>query len=482
MTGLDGIPISENHEIIYPKVDTACDFDPLKICFQYSLQLPAEISEALVLNQITDAIRLWTDATGGQLVAQYWGVSSAVGIPYRRNPPPEESIVLDEFENPIIDGPILISFDPPAEVEFSEDEFSKAHYYVIPNLATGEGRMVWAGIYLNPAKNPLLGCRVGQDSCFTLTGQSGLSLRALVIYEMGKVLGLAPASLADSLMFPVQGSGGGKSFSVLRSHELSLIRSLYPGGAGAIPGGKITGEIIDGDSGSPWTGAHVALLPLADLPTFISSRDVSLFKHSAIAGPDGAFSFENIPVGSYVVLAESMDTDGLAGRLFGEWTRHFAREDYFPPDFYDGGGRESNYEPAVYSPRSALLAAGVNVVAGAQTEPVVVVTEATSLGQELLEAIGSNNEQLSSTELEDLEEAIKTSIQTELDAGSGGESSGGCFMSSASSKLDGSWLFLFAMLLGVLCLWRVRIRESLEISPTLHRLERRPSLQNRRDV
>ncbi len=292
-----------------------------------------------------------------------------------------------------------------------------------------------------------------------MNGFGNLSLRSILSFQIGLILGLAPSSLSQAIMFPVQNPNIIKTFGQLRSHDLNMLASIYPSEL-AGPRGRVLGRVRDGNTGGGLAGALLYLLPEDKVDQFASSSSMDLLVQSSSSREGGQFIFEGVPVGKYVVLMESLPARGFVKRLFDDWMKVFANEDYFSSEFYDGKGRESNSEPSVYSPQLVRIAAKVEVLADSATEPVVLFTQKSDEDAELRKAPGSNHEELSEYTFEDIQDLVQEEITKSL-KNQKSESSGGCGVAKGPSPASTSLVSLAWMFLMLICL-RFRFRLGLK--------------------
>jgi hypothetical protein len=455
-------PAPANSRAIFHRLSTACDLDPQRICINYQLQLPSNIQEVEVLTQAASSVQLWTTSSGAHLGSQYQGLFAGSGLPFERDG--AGSILLDEFGNQKLSGPILISLAPPPELieDFAANEVARNIYYVLPDLQNSQGELLWAGIYINPKFNPLMDCQAPAASCFSMTGFGSFSLRSIIIYQLGLILGIAASALPDSVMFPVQNPSWPKNYSNLREHEKNLVRKIYQGPEPEDLG-SLRGRVTSGDGGAGRPGASVFALAADRMDAVIRTQSLDLFSASTTTRQGGEFVFEALIPGEYLIFVESPLARGLSKNKFDEWVKRFGADEYFAPELYDGRDRESNNEPADFSPQLFRVAARVVVTAGEETSGVHVITQRSQSGSAQLVAGGSTNEILSDYEFKDLKNLIRDEIRSQLDRPEKAKGSSGCAVGTRPEKSGWGFIFVFWI---ALCLWfRFRWGQKAKLHP-----------------
>lgn len=397
----------------------------------WKLVLPPWLLETDVLPSIQWAFNLWNMEENISMNFVYAGLRLDKSIPYT---------TIDAFGNQAIEGDFFISFDPPAEVIFEDGVVSKTVEYVIPDLVTGQGEVRWAGIFFNPAYI------INYD----------YNLVSVLAHELGRIMGLAPSSQRSAILYPTRPAIE-SSLPKLSEDDIYWAASLYPV-ADFLPSvGKVSGKVINGDTGKGLVGASVSLLSLADRERFSTTLEKNLTRQSSLSSKDGQFEFSAVPPGEYLVLVESFNDISLAPELLDEWMRVFHDSNYFPIEFYDGAGRESNQESFYgFSAQSVFLAATIVVEAAGETNNIVVVTNSADSSKTKIEAPGSNHEKLSAVTVK--MGAISYSDLNLKDvsasAGAGGCQLGRSDLSDRSSLL---WIF-FALTALFLIRWDQRAR------------------------
>lgn len=431
--------ILDDLEFRYSRVTKACTQNPEKICIPWKLSLASPLQENEARLIVEDAIAVWIQGAGLPIEFEYMGLSETNELPYKRDQSGE--IILDEFNNPILEGEFLFSFNPPTEdegIQFEEQELSKSKKYVLYSESENVLSIEWGGVFVNPVYNPFGTC---SSKCLGTSGFLSYTLRSVLVFEVGRLLGLGPSGLAQSVMYPVQVPQAQKRFDFLREDDRTWIRKLY--GLSLANSGSLSGRVIDGRTGKPWSGANVLVLPLDDLSSFSETMSLNLLVHNAISKSNGEFFIPAIQEGTYILMMESMNGEALIPEIFDDWTFAFGRREYFEPEYYDGKGRESNLEMLRYSPRGAWFAAMVHVIPGEETTGIEFITNVFDENVERIEASGSNHETLSPFVAQDVTDRVKEQQSKEWDS----SSSSGCHFNLDSKPLSISfWGVLIAML------------------------------------
>jgi hypothetical protein len=151
----------------------------------------------------------------------------------------------------------------------------------------------------------------------TLTGSC--DFQQLVAHEVGHMLGLDHSGVLSSVMYPYVGKVGAQA---LDSDESIAISELYPKINRGEGGATLSGRVI-GDGGPIFAAQVVALGP--------NGEPVA----SALTDPQGNFSLDGIPAGTYRLYAEPLDGPVDVQNLSGVWRN--AKVKSFPTQFADGG-------------------------------------------------------------------------------------------------------------------------------------------------
>jgi hypothetical protein len=330
-------------------------------------------------DDIEDALELWSAVENVDINFNYQGYESDTSIPYEYETDGFTK-KLDSFGNPIISGAFHISFTPPAEISFPENTISVSKQYIVPNLSEDKADVMWGAIYLNP----------------NFEAGSDYNLKAVVAHEMGRLMGLSPSASKESLMFPVDNFPPNKNVS-LTTDDAIWAASHYAAPEIVQQLGSISGVVLNGEDGTPWLGAHLELIPSSKRDKFYQTLDRGLAIAGTFSKQEGEFKFEGLPPGEYFLIAESLGGLNISLDLFGEWVGLFGSSENFELEFYDGAGRESNFE-AIYSfsPQSIFYAAVLIVEPGDNNSGVSLITNTpNATGDEIITSDGAINEILS---------------------------------------------------------------------------------------
>lgn len=400
-------------------VKSSCGETSDDICVNWAVHLgsvsqPVELEVALV-----QALSRWDRGSLNLSVPQQ---TSDGSIPYLRE---DGEILTDEFGNSMVEGDFIVSFDPPDEIEFPEGRVVVVKHYLIPNLDSNEAEIAWAGIYINPAFNPYMDCDSNSEVCLDASGYGAFSIFSVLMFGIGKALGLNPSTVPGSVMFPTQDPSDQVNYFHLAPSDEYQLNSRYSGNS---PVGEIRGQVINGNDGSPWKGAEILAVPVQRMEDYVEG-DLASIVATTLTGKSGRFEFKRLPTGSYFLIAQSIVGDRYQPGLFDEWNQLFAQETSFPRDFYDGKGRESNHEESGVSPQAIFYAASLDVIEGETTKPVEIITDATNPEAEKITAVGSSNESLSDL----IFESINTDIRQRPELGT---DTNGCQIAAHSQPTE----------------------------------------------
>jgi len=328
-------------------------------------------------------------------------------------------------------GNFVVSFKPPTEIVFSDGEVSFTQVYVQPELTSQSGEIRWAGIFFNPKYQP----------------EKDYDLRAALLHEIGRSLGLAPSAATSSVMYPLKIQSVSKG--VLSSDDTAWAGSFYGGDAYAQKTGKISGEVLSGKDSSPWIGAHIQALHFEDQQKFAQTLNRGLFVSGAFSKEKGKFTLVGLPPGNYILLAEADTNMPVPLSFLDAWLKKFSKAEVFETEFYDGAERESNQEAILsFSAQSIYYAASVGVAAGKETTGVSFITNVGDPKTPLIKAKGSTSEVLSK-----YIPPKQAASSSESDEASPDGSSGGCHL-----KLDGDFSLasLLSLIFALFLLLQVR--------------------------
>jgi len=443
-----------------PVLAKVCGDGSENLCINWKLGVKDPSMESSIQPVVNAALKLWRmeyDAgeEGIQAAAPfkftYEGVLESNELPYETL---GEEVALDSFGNEILNGDFIVSMDPPEEIldYFQENpkDYVFSKQYLVPQLSLETADISWAGIFVNPAflPEPYGSCQ-NTPICIRMSGSGNLSLKAILVSEIGrKFLGLSASTLSKSLLYPIQNPKISKSYIEPQAEDVMWLDEIYGLTNYNIASSWIEGEIKSGLDASGWTGATVFAIPEAEIENFSISSDAALAVSTAITDENGKFRIR-LPPGQYVLIAESLNSDSFPISSFDEVTQVFGRNTVFQEDFYDGAGRESNIEPAQYSPRSIFYSALVASLADKKTTGVEFYTNEPEAEKAYL-AKGSSNELLSNFEFGDLSENLRASLALDMAWSLG--SSAGCslMVQDGTSEI----IFIF-VLLGCLVVCRM---------------------------
>lgn len=429
---------------VFPRLATTCG--SVQPCASWKLVVDSVDSESLVIDQITEALSLWTESEFLNLAFNYTGASTEKEIPYLLD---GSNRATDIYENEIIEGDFVISLNPPEDVLESlrnQNAYTESIQYILPNLETGEGELLWSGVYINPDFLPAPYGNCNGNDCIGLSGDSSLSLKSIVAFSVGQsFLGLSPSGIRKSIMYPVQKNADGRVFSEISLDDLAWLNFLYPSEA-LFSSGEITGILKDGLDGSFLEGGHVTAVSSEILDQLVAGENISFEDYivsGAVVQKEGKFRIR-VPEGDYILFVESLDGNALRPDFFGQWVKYFGSNRSFLEEFYEGEGRESNLETWDSSLATLVLSAQISVFENEVSDNVVFYTNEPSAAQNFF-ASGATNETLSSVTLADLELALREA--QERDQSLRQSQSSGCQLTQATSSAGFGFHFISLFLI-----------------------------------
>ena len=244
--------------------------------FPVSYAIDRRVADAIPggVTQIERAVNEWSTVPGAQIALQDAGVRDGL--------------------KPGKDGQSSITLD--------DDLFANQRFLALTtNWYDDSGHIIEADIQIDPS---------------AISG--GYNLQQLVRHETGHLLGLDHSAVLSSVMYPYVGTGGVTS---LDSDDRVAIATIYP--RPAVPQGATLQGRVTGDDGGIYAAQVVAL------------SDAGEPVSTALSGPDGTFTLQNIPSGNYRVYAEPLDGPVSVNNLSGTWRT--AKVTSFPTKFADGG-------------------------------------------------------------------------------------------------------------------------------------------------
>ncbi len=397
------------------RVKKLCPNDAAKICLQFQIVPDGAADSSNLRERLEYVLQRWVSDTSIPLDYSIGPDLSDNALPLIKDL--SGSPILDSFGNLQYRGNFIVSFKPPSEITFNDGEVSKTKNYILPDLLTKTGEILWSGIFFNPA----------------LRRNFDYDLTTSLFHEIGRALGLAPSGVRNSVMYPFRVERSVKSDLTLE--DVSWLGRSYGSELFKQSTGTIRGRVIDGGENKPWVGAQILALPYSKVSEFEKSLDRGLFVAGGLTHEDGEFEIPGLTPDKYVLLLESVKSLPFDISLLDLFQQKFASTKSFEPEFYDGKDRESNLEAILtFSPQSIYYAAQIVVEAAQETSDVVFVTNIGDNKKNLISAPGSSSEILSQQTPPD------TKKVEQVDAGEASESadgdSGGCSLNVNSAAAD----------------------------------------------
>ncbi|TVQ79155.1 MAG: hypothetical protein EA369_05175 [Bradymonadales bacterium] len=436
-------------------VHSDCPAELEKICISWKLHIPEgmtheSVAAKAIRDTVKSALSFWNEQLGEiELEASFLGFVDEARIPYLKDEADE--LILDSEGQAIVEKHWLFSFSdseiPSFQVGarsdlkqiFSVDDFR--------SLATAD----WTGIFLNPRYSPWKSC---SSQCLSQQFQSFYSVRSVLVFEIGRALGLEASTHARSVMNPIFEPNRQRTH-LGRVQEVAWLRYLY---GNNLQGTKLEGKIMSGLDGEPIAGASVLLIPSLKLEEYSKSdNNWDLVDAVSWTREDGSFSFREIPPGDYILLSQVSSDLMSRPFLFGDWAVSTGLPTYFSPNFYDGKARESNRETSFYSPRLAILAATLHVLHGVPNRGVELITNESLANSDPISAQGATHETLSDYVMKDILPLLQEEFAFDQEW-----RAGGCMLSPHTRPI--SWAFLF--ILFVLALFGFRILQASKHLPS----------------
>ncbi len=402
--------------VTYGKVQRACTDNAALTCINYDLVIPKGFDVSSWKAKINAVLTMWSSVQHTNLrlkIGETKEVETFFGVP---------------SDPGIVSGNFIISFAPPNEY-FKNEKRSM----VVLNRAEYQepiSKITHSTIYVNPA---------------ILTA----NFSAAIANGIGQSLGLGPTAVRKSLMADELLA---KEPELAASYDdVQWLGYLYGDSVFKESFGSISGRVVNGLNKSPWVGAHVGILSKKNIISFTETLNRDLLEGSTFSNEKGDFILPTIPAGDYVLVSEPRNYIPQGIIRFNEVLDILFSKEIFEPEFYDGGGRESNRESAYgFSPQGIQFAASLHVDANKETSRVEVITNVADSKIEILKASGSSNETLSS--IEGLQREFKSEpVPAQASEGS---LAGGCEIQPKRITADFSMIFILIFALALCSLRR----------------------------
>lgn len=242
-----------------------------------------DLQKLIVVAAIDDAFRAWTNIPQASIHFTNAGSSQSTGTAG--------------------DGVNTISFqDPSNTILFRPGTLAITSTYFATTAGTIQlgskaidvvvGQIIDADITFNPNARD----QSGQPLVFSPIGGKGGDLVAILMHEVGHLLGLDHTGVLSSIMNPFGEAGSGVASRTLQLDDALSAAALYPDPSFSPAPGAISGTITSA-AGSPIKSAHVVAI---SVPGGVPIE-------SQLSGADGTFSLGGLPPGNYQVMVEPLD-------------------------------------------------------------------------------------------------------------------------------------------------------------------------------
>jgi uncharacterized protein (TIGR03437 family) len=238
--------------------------------------LTSDLQKLLVVGAVDDAFRAWTNIPQASIHFTNVGSTSLAGT--------------------AVDGKNVISFQDPNGILLSRPGVlavtSSVSSTSIGAVQLGDeivnvqfvGQILDADITFNP------------QLTLSPIGGNGADLIAILMHEIGHMLGLDHSAVLSSIMNPFGESGSGTASRTLQSDDAITAAVLYPNPNFSPIPGTISGKISTAGT-TPVKSAHVVAINTA------TGSPVA----SQLSGTDGGYSIQGLPAGTYQVMVEPLD-------------------------------------------------------------------------------------------------------------------------------------------------------------------------------
>jgi uncharacterized protein (TIGR03437 family) len=125
--------------------------------------------------------------------------------------------------------------------------------------------------------------------------ETAIDVQDVATHEIGHCIGLDHSPNAGATMFPRPGIR--RQRRTLLSDDQIAASVIYPAPDFASSTGNISGRVLD-NSGVPIFGAHIGV---------VGENGIAIT--GALSQPDGTYSIQGLPPGSYTIYAEPLDSD-----------------------------------------------------------------------------------------------------------------------------------------------------------------------------
>ena len=238
----------------------------------------SDLQKLVIVGAVNDAFRAWAGIPQASIQFTNSGASQATGT-----------------DTAGADGVNTISFqDPNKTVLFRPGTLAVT---TITVAVTG-GQAMLGDKVVNAVPGQMLDADITFDPsiAFSPNGASGADLEAILLHEIGHLLGLGHTAILSSIMNPFGEAGSGVASRNLQSDDILSAAALYPNPGFSPAPGSISGVILDA-SASPLKSAHVVAM---SVPGGVPLE-------SQLTGADGSYLLAALPPGSYQLFVEPLN-------------------------------------------------------------------------------------------------------------------------------------------------------------------------------
>jgi uncharacterized protein (TIGR03437 family) len=244
--------------------------------------LTADLQKLIVVGAVDDAFRAWTNIPQASIHFTDAGQTTATGSA-------GDGVNVVSFQDP---GGTALLRPGVLAITNTRSALGPGPVQVGGQVVNAQfaGQILDADITFNSLD------QAGAPLIFTPIGGNGADLVAILMHEVGHLLGLDHAAVLSSIMNPFGESGSGTASRTLQSDDAITAAVLYPNPNFSPIPGTISGKISTAST-TPVKSAHVVAISTT------SGAPVA----SQLSGTDGGYSIQGLPAGTYQVMVEPLD-------------------------------------------------------------------------------------------------------------------------------------------------------------------------------